>query len=255
MSVKQFVILCCCSLAMIATGCRSQTENIQQTTSTTQQSSHTQTASTNMNGPAAASNVPVNQNVSVNQNVPAQNANTNAALTAASFDPCSLITRAEVASVQGEEVTETKASPGNSTRLAVSQCFYQTTTPSKSVSLEVTNRLQGKPGALSPREFWEERFERADPDREREERKREGNREADKRDARANEEEEEGPPPRRINGVGEEAYWAGNRMVGALYVLKGNAIIRISIGGVADQNVRLEKTKDLARMALKRLNE
>jgi hypothetical protein len=239
---------------MMATGCRSQTENVQRSTSTTQQSSSTQTAAANTNSPAVEQNVSVNQNVvGVNQNVSARNSNTTATQAAKGFDPCSLITRSEIESVQGEAVTETKTSPGNSSRLAVSQCFYQTTTPSKSVSLEVTHRLSGQPGALSPREFWEERFERKDRERERE-RGQEGKREADKSDARANEEEEEeGPPPRRITGVGEEAYWSGNPMIGALYVLKGDAIIRISVGGIADQNLRLEKTKNLARMALNRL--
>jgi hypothetical protein len=32
--------------------------------------------------------------------------------------------------------------------------------------------------------------------------------------------------------VGEEAYWLGSPMVGALYVLKANTFLRISVGGV-----------------------
>jgi hypothetical protein len=245
MSFKQFFLLLCCCCCLTATGCRSRTETVGQSTSaTTVQQSSNQTSAANSNGTAT-------QNVAVNQNVSAQNSNTTTTQAAGKLDPCSLITSSEIASVQGEEVKEAKVSPGNSSRLAVSQCYYLTATPSKSVSLEVTQRLSGQPGALSPRDFWDESFERADS-----ERAREGKREPEKEGARANEKEEkEGAPPRRITGVGEEAFWAGNVRVGALYVLKGNSIIRLSVGGVADQNERLERTKALAQLALKRLKD
>jgi hypothetical protein len=256
MSVKRLIVLhCCCCLLLIATGCRSETETVQQsTTNTTQQSSSTQTTVANANATVAAANVAGEQNITT------QNANTAATQPSQKLDPCSLLTPSEIASVQGEEVKETKAAPGNSSRLAVAQCFYQTTTPSKSVSLEVTQRLSAQPGALSPREFWKESFERGERDGEREgkrEGEREKKREADKREAgrESEEEEEEGPPARRIAGVGDEAFWAGNARVGALYVLKGNSIIRISVGGIADQNARLEKSKALAQAALKRLKD
>jgi len=55
-------------------------------------------------------------------------------------------------------------------------------------------------------------------------------------------------------GVGEEAFWVGNRIMGALYVLKGNAFLRISVGGEKDESVRITKTKTLAQKALKRLD-
>lgn len=256
MSVKQLIVLLC-GCCFLASGCR--TENVQQSgTTTTQQSSSAQTSAVaNSNSTATTPNVVVNQNL--NQNVTSQSSGTAATQRGQKLDPCSLITPSEITSVQGEEVKETKAAPGNSSRLAVAQCFYQTKTPSKSVSLEVTQRLSGQPGALSPREIWEERFERAARDRERERESKRGadKREAGKREARreSEEEEEEGPPARRITGVGEEAFWAGNARIGALYVLKGDSIIRISVGGIADQNQRLEKTKALAQLALKRLKD
>jgi hypothetical protein len=256
MSVKRLIVAhCCCCLLLIATGCRSETETVQQsTTNTTQQTSSTQTAAANSNGTAATSNVAGDQNIT------SQNSNTTAAQTAQKLDPCSLITPSEIASVQGEEVKESKAAPGNSSRLAVAQCFYQTTTPSKSVSLEVTQRLSAQPGALSPREFWKESFEHEERDGERgregkRETEKERKREAEKREARGGEEEEEGNPPLRIAGLGDEAFWASNVRAGALYVLKGSSIIRISVGGIADQNVRLEKSKALAQAALKRLKD
>src|SRR6266540_7517085 len=53
-------------------------------------------------------------------------------------DPCALLTKSEIESVQGERVSATKASRPERGRFAVSQCFYSLATFSKSVSLEVT---------------------------------------------------------------------------------------------------------------------
>ena len=178
-------LLCCFLLA--AAGCRSQPEVTQQSTTSTQQTS-TQQSSSSSQPPVANAN-----GTEVAQNVTAQNSNTTVRGTDKTFDPCALLTLAEVGSVQGEEIKETRAAPGNSRRLAVSQCYYQATTPAKSVSLEVTRRLSDQAGALSPREFWEEKFEGEEREKER---GREGKREADKSGAREEaEEEEEGPPP------------------------------------------------------------
>jgi hypothetical protein len=245
LSPSAFIPFLCCFL-LAAAGCRSQSEVTQQSTSTQQTS--TQQSSSSSQPPVANSN-----GTEVAQNVGAQNSNAIVRGTDKTFDPCALLTREEVSSVQGDEIRETKAAPGNSRRLAVAQCYYQATTPAKSVSLEVTRRLSDQAGALSPREFWEEKFEGEEREKERGPKDK---READKSGAREEaEEEEEGPPPQKVAGVGDEAFWAGNRIMGALYVLKGNSILRISIGGVADQGLRLEKTKALARLALKRLED
>jgi hypothetical protein len=40
---------------------------------------------------------------------------------------------------------------------------------------------------------------------------------------------------------------------GALYVLKGNTFLRISVGGIREEPVRIEKSKALARIAIKRM--
>ena len=69
----------------------------------------------------------------------------------------------------------------------------------------------------------------------------------------AKEEEDESTRPRAITGIGEQAYWVGSPMVGALYVLKGNTFLRISVGGVREESARIEKSVALARLALKRL--
>ncbi len=67
------------------------------------------------------------------------------------------------------------------------------------------------------------------------------------------EREEELRKPRPIDGLGEEAYWVGNSISGALYVLNGNSFLRISVGGVRGESARMEKSKALAHAALKRL--
>jgi hypothetical protein len=67
------------------------------------------------------------------------------------------------------------------------------------------------------------------------------------------EEDEESTRPRSIPGIGEQAYWVGSPMVGALYVLKGNTFLRISVGGIREESARIEKSKSLARIALKRM--
>ena len=74
-----------------------------------------------------------------------------------------------------------------------------------------------------------------------------------KKSLRENDQEEGKMFPKKITGVGEAAWWSANRMGGALYVLKGNVFIRISVGGPETEEVRIEKTKALAAKALSRL--
>jgi hypothetical protein len=66
--------------------------------------------------------------------------------------------------------------------------------------------------------------------------------------------EEEARKPRRIEGLGEEAYWVGTPITGALYVLQADNFVRISVGGVREESVRIEKSKTLARAVVKRLD-
>ncbi len=60
-------------------------------------------------------------------------------------------------------------------------------------------------------------------------------------------------PPEPIEGLGDEAFWAGNEKIGALYALKGNSYIRLSLGGGDDKLTRIKKSKELAQIVLKRL--
>jgi hypothetical protein len=160
-------------------------------------------------------------------------------------DACALLTRAEIQVVQSEPVEEIIPSAQPSGGFVLSLCFYRTTT--KSVSLGVAAPDPAKPSAFTPREFWEKQFHPPEPV---EEEKHVAGKAPKKAEV---EREEELRKPRPIDGLGEEAYWVGNPISGALYVLKGNSFLRISVGGVREESARMEKSKALARAALKRL--
>lgn len=159
-------------------------------------------------------------------------------------DACAVLTRADVQKIQGDPVQETKPSTPPMGGLVMSQCLFHTANPSKSVSVAIA-----LPGSTSPRAFWHKQFPSAKPSSEDEAEKKRaaGNKEEKKG------EEEESTRPRTIQGIGEQAYWVGGPMVGALYVLKGDTFLRISVGGVREEPARIEKSVALARLALKRL--
>jgi hypothetical protein len=170
------------------------------------------------------------------------------------IEACSLLTSADIKAVQGEAVQSTKPSSHEEGWFTDYQCFYSTPTFTKSVSLQL---LRQKPSAGSNclRDFWKEKFhvatDKKDDDSELE---REG-RPKQPEGARGREEEEEGRkhPPQPVAGIGDEAYWASAGIVGALYVLKSDSYLRISVGGADDDKTKLEKCKALARKALRRM--
>src|SRR5207244_5743442 len=116
----------------------------------------------------------------------------------------------------------------------VSQCLYTAAEFSKSVSLALIQPDQKQRGARSPKDFWKEKF---DPYRNEEPK------------AKSADEKEQGPAPKKIGGLGDDAYWISNRFAGILYVLKGDAFFSVGIGGTADEDAKLEKSKVLAHKA------
>lgn len=168
-----------------------------------------------------------------------------ATATAVPFDPCSLLTSAEIRAVQNAPVASTKPSEPARDRFAVSQCFYTLTPFAKSISLEVTRRRPGE--REGPRDYWKELFSPARSKPKNRERERE----------RESEEEREGEkrasPPRRVPGVGDDAYWVGPATGGGLYVLSGDAFFRLSLGGSDPEPVKIRKLTTLSRKAVKRL--
>lgn len=144
---------------------------------------------------------------------------------------CALLTKEETEAVQGEPFKATKSSQRSSMGLTFAQCYFELPTTVNSIVVTVTQKAAGA-DARDPKQNWQEIFHREKP---------------------AEKKEEEGNKPEKIEGVGDEAFWTGTRVGGALYVLKGNSFLRISIGGAGDRTEKIERSKALAQSILKRL--
>ena len=178
---------------------------------------------------------------------------------------CALISVEELKEVQGEAPTDAQGSEHTAGPLSMSQCFYRLPTFGKSVNLEVVRadagalkdywRKQFHPEAVEARERERELKEKRERERE-EELKRE--RAAGKVREGGGEEEEEGGDeedsrPQRVPGLGEEAYFTGNKENATLSVLKGNAVLRLSVAGEEARPAKLKRAAALAAKALRRL--
>lgn len=143
---------------------------------------------------------------------------------------CDLLTDERIRSVQGASVKDRKASRSTSQAMTFAQCFFAVEDLARSVSLTVISGTD--PG--SARAYWKRTFEQS----EREERQ---------------EPEEAEARPRAIAGAGDEAIWTGDARAGSLYVLSRDVIVRISVGGVTEDQERIRRSKALALAALERL--
>jgi hypothetical protein len=157
-------------------------------------------------------------------------------------DACSLLTAEEVQAVQSDSLKETKPSRYTSGGMLVSQCFFATRTSANSVTLLLASPAVS-PGD-SPRDVWRKRFEAEEMG---------GDRSPTGKSSEKNRDRESKPLAQRVEGLGEQAYWTPNAVGGALYVLQGNRFIRVSVGGVADQRLRLARCKTLALAVLRHL--
>lgn len=152
------------------------------------------------------------------------------------LDSCKLLTKEEIQAVQGEPFVDSKGSGKTGAGLSISQCYFQLPQAVNSIVITVTQKGEGA-GARDPLKNWEEIFHREEKGGEKEEERR----------------EEGEHEPEKVDGIGDEAFWTGTRVGGALYVLKGNTYIRISVGGAGDQADKIRKSKALAQNILGRL--
>ncbi|HEX8181040.1 MAG TPA: hypothetical protein VF525_15945 [Pyrinomonadaceae bacterium] len=247
-------IISACALAACTSSTNTNQTNANAPAQTTTQATDQPSAPTQPGASPAVNGAP--QSAAVVPGAPASgNPTASANAAGQQRDACALITADEIKAVQGEAFKDAKSSQREDGSFAVAQCFYTTPTFTKSVSLELTQAKTG--GAESPRKFWDEHFTRAAKEggeRERERsRDKDKDKDKDKNKARGEEEEEEGPPPARVAGIGDAAYWVNSRVSGALYVLKGDRFIRVSIGGADADAARQKKAKMLAQKALARL--
>ncbi len=160
------------------------------------------------------------------------------------MDVCMLLSGSDIETVQGEPVKETKRSTQPSGGMMMSQCVFHTVKLAKSVHVALATPERTGRSGLAPRKFWQRQFHSTEL---KEEETSVAGKESDQ------EREEEANKARPIGGLGEEAYWVGNPIAGALYVLQGDFFLRISVGGVREESVRIEKSKALACAVLKRL--
>jgi hypothetical protein len=182
---------------------------------------------------------------------------------------CALLSSEELKEVQGEAPTDAQGSEHATGPLSMSQCFYRLPTFSRSVNLEVVRAAQGADaGAL--KEYWRQRFhleavEAREHERELKEERERMREEMLERERAAGQvreggrkqeeegEEEEDSRPARVQGLGEEAYATGSRNNSTLYVLKGDAVLRVSVSGPEERADRQKRAAALAAKALKRL--
>lgn len=147
---------------------------------------------------------------------------------------CELLTATDVQGVQTVAVKEVK--PSNELRhgLRFGQCVYATTDFAHSVSVALITADARR----AVHAYWQETF-----------RGRDG-----RREKKISQDEEDEQEARRIAGLGDEAFWTGDARAGALYVFSDAAILRISVGGVAEEAERIRRTRQLATTALRRMN-
>src|SRR5438067_9484604 len=164
------------------------------------------------------------------------------------IEACSLATRDEVGVIQGAKMLDPKSSEGPEIDFLLSQCYYGSAEPDKSVSLGLMQRNPKDPGTRTITQFWHETFDHFASAENGE--GNEKNREESKGDENK---EHEGVRPQKIEGIGQESYWLGNPMGGILYVLKNDRMLRISFGGPGSADDKLTKSKALAQKAMSRL--
>lgn len=167
------------------------------------------------------------------------------------IDVCALISREDVQSIQGATIKEVKSSENTNGGFHTSDCSYTGDSNDQSVTLSLVQKNAGSPKAVEPKEYWKTSFSRYSDetkqiDEQAEKEKSEDEHEIEVHPANVR-------PPKRIEGLGDAAFWMTNFTGGGLYVLKGNIFIRITINGPESEESRIEKSKALAAKALSKL--
>jgi hypothetical protein len=147
-------------------------------------------------------------------------------------DPCTLLTVSDVEQAQGNVYLDATKAVKTSGGVTVSQCYFRLPEASRSVTLELTRGGSTR----ATHELWEKQFE------------------AKEKEKGKGEEGENETHGVEVKDLGEDAIWTGNRVSGALYVLTGDTILRISLGGIGTQELKVERAKMLARRVLPKLS-
>jgi hypothetical protein len=169
----------------------------------------------------------------------------------AKVDPCALMTAAEVGQIQRANIVSTQLNEVPTGQFVTSQCYYTSAEPDCSVTIAIIQRDPLRVSTDSIRKYWQDVYVASGEPAQ----VQETGHEVRKETRAGGEEEEEKRALRaiKIDGVGEGAYWSGNRFGGVLYVLQREKIVRLSVGGPAKTEEKLEKSKALAQKVLNRL--
>jgi hypothetical protein len=162
---------------------------------------------------------------------------------------CALITGEEVAGVQAAVVTDATAAEQIRDGLAISRCFYRAADYARSVHLELARRDASRADAPSPMIRWRELFPAAEPA---------AGQGEPRKSRRISPQGSQEPPAEKlaerqaVPGLGDEAWWVGTAVYGALYVRRDEAFLRLSLGGEGDLTAKLARARTLAERALAR---
>lgn len=143
---------------------------------------------------------------------------------AAVANACALLTAADIASVQGEKPARFRESRRQS---IASRCVIPLPTAAKSVTVEVTTGAGTMELVKRMRVAAETEGDEAG--------------------------EQDDAVIALVPGIGDEAFWAEGVHEGALYVRRGQTLLRILLGGDESKEARLKKLRLLADKALSRL--
>jgi hypothetical protein len=167
------------------------------------------------------------------------------------IDVCGLVSREDVQSIQGSSVKEIKGGENTNGGFRTTDCSYIGETADQSVTVSVVQKNATSEKAIDPREYWKTSFSRYSDEA------KEQQAEAEKEKSEGEHEIEVHPanvkPPKKIDNLGEAAFWTTDFTGGALYVLKGDIFIRIRVNGPESEESRMDKSKALAVKALPKL--
>jgi len=158
------------------------------------------------------------------------------------LDVCRLLSPATLESVQGSRPIATVPSSHEDATLRSSSCFYSLTPSNQSVNLQVMTAA----GTTDIHQFWKEHFRRDGQAEESES--------AVGRRGSGSEANERHAPPKPVPGVGEEAFWIYTGRDGAIYALQRDYVVRVSVGGKADESSQRQRATELALSALSELS-
>lgn len=142
-------------------------------------------------------------------------------------DACALLEPGEIAAVQGEAPKETRSNTRDEGQLRVSDCVFVLPTFTNSIVVQLSR-------GRGARRRWKQVFHRG-------------------RAARGEGPEEEERAPEPVRGIGDEAFWVAGGPTSALYVLRRDSFLRISLGGADPRDLKIARAKALVRKALRRL--